>query len=311
MTVTLKVEVIVGPSEGVSPQIIRRNISTSFISSAPQNHPEKIPFKQNSLDFDRKIDLDLGTDVIIVEPQNFEQLMLKSLGLDWNVEEDKIESGETTKEIQSQNHRRKSEKHKKREIKEVGVRKIIVDKRKVKDDSATAASATDDNEDYDARGNLGDDSLAEESERTNVKEEALFSPELGSKAVKVELLESGRKNLKEQLFSSLLNLKESVAELKEGISFGKGAKGKKGKKEKIRKKEKGGKRVKKMKEKEREMDYGLWQPFYNVDVDDEVCDKKTILMFLLQPSFSSLTFLLLFSGSCSTFASHHALATSP
>ena len=267
MIVTLKVEVIVGPSEGVSPQIIRRKISTSFISSStPQHHPEKVPFKaplpQNSLDFDRKVDLDLGTDVIIVEPRNFEQLMLKSLGLDWNVDEDKIDSGQNAQEIQSQNHKRKIEKSRKREIKEVGVRKISGEKTKVKDDFAD-----DDNEDYEVRGNLGDDNLAEESERTNVKEEALFSQELGSKEVKVELLESGRKNLKEQLFSSLLNLKESVAELKEGISVGKGAKGKK---ENIRKKEKG---VKGVKEKEREMDYGLWQPFYNEDVGDEVATK--------------------------------------
>ena len=288
MTVTLKVELIVGPSEGVSPQIIRRNISASFISSsAPQHHTEKVPFKQNSLDFDRKVDLDLGTDVIIVEPQNFEQLMLKSLGLDWTVEEEKIEN---TKEMKSRNHKRKSEKNRKREIKEEkgGGRKIIGDKTKVKDDTF---AATDDNGDYDVRGNLGDDSLAEETERTNVKEEALFSPELGSKEVKVELLESGRKNLKEQLFSSLLNLKESVAELKEGISVGKGAKGKK---EKIRKKEKGGKGVKGkkekggkgvkgMKEKEREMDYGLWQPFYNEDVDDEVCDNCFYCNHLFHP----------------------------
>ena len=179
MTVTLKVELIVGPSEGVSPQIIRRNISASFISSAPQHHPEKVPFKQNSLDFDRKVDLDPGTDIFIEEPQNFEQLMLKSLGLDWTVEEVKIDSGQNTKDIQ--NHKRKIEKSRKREIKkeEGGGRKIIGDKMKVKDDTF---AATDDNEDYEVRGNLGDDSLAEESERTNVKEEALFSTELGSKA---------------------------------------------------------------------------------------------------------------------------------
>ena len=66
-------------------------------------------------------------------------------------------------------------------------------------------------------GNLGDDRLAEESERKNVKEEGHFSPELGSKEVKVEQFESksGSTKLKEQYFSSLLNLKESVAELKE------------------------------------------------------------------------------------------------
>merc|ERR1711978_407618 len=34
----------------------------------------------------------------------------------------------------------------------------------------------------------------------------------------IEKEESGSKNVKEQLFSSLLNLKESVAELQEGIS---------------------------------------------------------------------------------------------
>ena len=34
------------------------------------------------------------------------------------------------------------------------------------------------------------------------------------------------------------------------------------------KKGKGGKRVKEMTEKEREMDYCLWQPFYNEDVGD-------------------------------------------
>ena len=127
------------------------------------------------------------------------------------------------------------------------------------------------------RGNLGDDSLAEESKRTNVKEKGLFSPKLGSKGVKVEGFESesGRKNLKEQLFSSLLNLKESVAELKEGISVAKEVKGMKGK---GWMKGKGGKgvdekKVKEMREKEREMDYGLWQSFYNQDVGDEVATK--------------------------------------
>ena len=96
------------------------------------------------------------------------------------------------------------------------------------------------------------------------EEEGLFSPKLGNQEVKVEVFESesGRKNLKEQLFSSLLNLKESVVELKEGISVAKEVKGKKGKK------------VKEMREKEREMDYGLWQPFYNEDVDDEVATKN-------------------------------------
>merc|ERR550517_717130 len=197
--------------------------------------------------------------------------MLKSLGLDWIVEEDKIDGGQNTKEIQSQNHIRKSEKNRKREIKEGEGRKIIGDKTKVKDDIATSA-ATDDNGDYEVRGNLGDDSLAEESKRTNVKEEGFFSPELGSKEVKVEVFESesGRKNLKEQLFSSLLNLKESVAELKEGISVAKEVKGKKGKK------------VKEMREKEREMDYGLWQPFYNEDVrDEEVVPPSPVTMHLL------------------------------
>ena len=217
MTMTLKVEVIVAPSERVLPQIIRRNITASF--STPQHHPEKIPFNampRNSLDFDQKIDLDLGTDVIIVEPRNFEELMLKSLGLDWNVEEDKIDDGQNTKESQSPNDRRKSEKTRKREIKEEEGRKIIGDKTKVKDDFATFA-ATDDNGDYHVRGNLGDDSLAEESKRTNVKEKGLFSPELGSKEVEVEVFESesGRKNLKEQLFSSLLNLKEGISAAKE------------------------------------------------------------------------------------------------
>ena len=100
-----------------------------------------------------------------------------------------------------------------------------------------------------------------------MKEEGHFSPELGSKEVKVEQFESksGSTKLKEQYFSSLLNLKESVAELKEGISVGEEMKWMGRMKEK---KGKGGKRVKEMTEKEREMDYCLWQPFYNEDVGD-------------------------------------------
>ena len=257
---------LVGARKGGWPQIIRRNISASFSSSTPQNHPEKIPFNaspQNSLDFDRNSDLDLRTDSIIEEPRNFEELMLKSLGLDWNADEDKIDKRKNTKQSQSENHKRKSEKNRKREIKVGDGRKIIGDTTKVKDDSAIAG---DDNGDYEVRGNLGDDSLAEGSERTNVKEEeGLFSPKLGSQEVKVEVFgsESGRKNLKEKLFSSLLNLKESVAELKEGISVAKEVKGV---------------GVKKMREKEREMDYGLWQPFYNEDVEEEVHNGIHILM---------------------------------
>jgi len=255
-----EVEVLVGPGEGGWPQIIRRNISASF-SSTPQNHPEKISFNalpQNSLDLDRKSDLDLRTDSIIEEPQNFEELMLKSLGLDWNVDEDKIDMRKNPNQSQSENHKRTSEKNRKREIKVGDAREIIGDMAKVKDDSAIGG---DDNGDYEVRGNLGDDSLAEGSERTNVKEEeGLFSPELGNQEVKVEVFESesGRTNLKEQLFSSLLNLKESVDELKEGISVAKEVKGK------GMKNGNGGKVVK-----EREMDYGLWQPFYNEDAEDE------------------------------------------
>ena len=73
---------------------------------------------RNSLDYDRKIDLHLGTDVIMVEPRNFEELMVKSLGLDWN--EDTLNRGENAKEIRSQNHKRQSEKNIKREIKDEG-----------------------------------------------------------------------------------------------------------------------------------------------------------------------------------------------
>ena len=259
MTLILKVEVIVAPSEQVSPQIIRRKISTSF-SNTPQHHPpEKTSLKalpKNSPDFYRKIDLNLGTDIIVEEPRNFEELMLKSLGLDWNVDEDKQDTGRSTKEGRSEHPKQKSGKNGKREIKEGGQHKIIADKTKVKDGSviAAAAAAADDNGDYQVRGNPGDDSLAKESERTDVKEE-LFSQESGSKESKSGRKESkpGRTNLKEQLFSSLLNLKESVVELKKGISVAK------------EKKE-----VKEVRENEREMDYGLWQPFYNEDVDTEV-----------------------------------------
>ena len=274
---------LVGARKGGWPQIIRRNISASFSSSTPQNHPEKIPFNaspQNSLDFDRNSDLDLRTDSIIEEPRNFEELMLKSLGLDWNADEDKkIDKRKNTKQSQSENHKRKSEKNRKREIKVGDGRKIIGDKTKVKDDSAIAG---DDNGDYEVRGNLGDDSLAEGSERTNVKEEeGLFSPNLGSQEVKVEVFESesGRTNLKEKLFSSLLNLKESVAELKEGISVAKEVKGM---------------GVKKMREKEREMDYGLWQPFYNEDVEDEVHNGIHILMSFQCNHLSSIAFSFFF-----------------
>ena len=274
---------LVGARKGGWPQIIRRNISASFSSSTPQNHPEKIPFNaspQNSLDFDRNSDLDLRTDSIIEEPRNFEELMLKSLGLDWNADEDKkIDKRKNTKQSQSENHKRKSEKNRKREIKVGDGRKIIGDKTKVKDDSAIAG---DDNGDYEVRGNLGDDSLAEGSERTNVKEEeGLFSPKLGNQEVKVEVFESesGRKNLKEKLFSSLLNLKESVAELKEGISVAKEVKGKV---------------VKEMREKEREMDYGLWQPFYNEDVEEEVHNGIHILMSFQCNHLSSIAFSFFF-----------------
>ena len=260
MTLILKVEVIVAPSEQVSPQIIRRKIATSF-SNTPQHHPEKTSIKalpKNSPDFDRKIDLNLGTDIIVEEPRNFEQLMLKSLGLDWNVDDDKLDSGENTKKSWSEHPKRKSGKNGKREIKEGGQHKIIADKTKVKDGSViAAAAAADDNGDYQVRGNPGDDSLAEESERTHVKEE-LFSQESGSKESESGRKESkpGRTNLKEQLFSSLLNLKESVVELKKGIS--------------VAKEKKEMKEMKEVRENEREMDYGLWQPFYNEDVDTEV-----------------------------------------
>ena len=74
----------------------------------------------------------------------------------------------------------------------------------------------------------------------------------------IEKGESGSKNLKEQLFSSLLNLKESVAELQEGIS--KEVEVKKDLDEVGREKEEMG-------EKDREMDYGLWKPFYNDNVE--------------------------------------------
>ena len=76
----------------------------------------------------------------------------------------------------------------------------------------------------------------------------------------IEKGESGSKNLKEQLFSSLLNLKESVAELQEGIS--KEVEVKKDLEEVGREKEEVG-------EKDREMDYGLWKPFYNDNVEVE------------------------------------------
>ena len=261
MTLILKVEVIVAPSEQVSPQIIRRKIATSFSSTPQHDPPEKTSLKalpKNSPDFDRKIDLNLGTDIIVEEPRNFEQLMLKSLGLDWNVDDDKLDSGENTKKSWSEHPKRKSGKNGKREIKEGGRHKIIADKTKVKDDSViAAAAAADDNGDYQVRGNPGDDSLAEESKRTNVKEE-LFSQESGSKESESGRKESkpGRTNLKEQLFSSLLNLKESVVELKKGIS--------------VAKEKKEMKEMKEVRENEREMDYGLWQPFYNEDVDTEV-----------------------------------------
>ena len=258
-----QVKVLVAPSQQVSPQIIRRNISASFSTpgvadtqrlsfSIPQHTGKISTSSQNSIDFDEKNDINLRTDLISEEPQNFEELMLKSLGLDWNVDREKMEGQETQVGGRLQNLKIKSDKNRKREIKR---RKIVGDTTKVKDDTASSAAADDDNGGYQSqRGKLDDDSLAEDSERTNVKE-GLFSQESGSK--EVFPAESGRKNLKEQLFSSLLNLKESVAELQEGISVDKEVQEKMGGKGK-------------MEDKEREMDYGLWQPFYNKDAKDEV-----------------------------------------
>ena len=280
-----QVKVLVAPSQQVSPQIIRRKISASFSTpgvadtqrlsfSIPQHTGKISTSSQNSIDFDQKNDINLRTDIISEEPQNFEELMLKSLGLDWNVDREKMEGQETQVGGRLQNLKIKSDKNRKREIKR---RKIVGDTTKVKDDTASSAAADDDNGDYQSqRGKLDDDSLAEEQERTNVKE-GLFLQESGSKEVKVEVFpaESGRKNLKEQLFSSLLNLKESVAELQEGISVDKevkekmGGQGKMGGKGKMGGQEKMGGRGK-MEDKEREMDYGLWQPFYNEDAEDEV-----------------------------------------
>ena len=263
-----QVKVLVAPSQQVSPQIIRRKISASFSTpgvaadtqrlsfSIPQHTGKISTSSQNSIDFDQKNDINLRTDIISEEPQNFGELMLKSLGLDWNVDQEKMEGQETQVGGRFQNRKIKSDKNRKREIKR---RKIVGDTTKVKDDTASSAASDDDNGDYQSqRGKLDDDSLAEDSERTNVKE-GLFSQESGSKEVKVEVFpaESGRKNLKEQLFSSLLNLKESVAELQEGISVDKEVKEKMGGQGK-------------MEDKEREMDYGLWQPFYNEDAEDEV-----------------------------------------
>ena len=121
---------------------------------------------------------------------------------------------------------------------------VTGDETKVKDGA--------DKDDRSQPGNRDGDNLAEELERTKMKEEG-----------NIEKEESGSKNLKEQLFSSLLNLKESVAELQEGIS-----------KEVVENKNfqevermEGKMSKNKMGEKDREMDYGLWKPFYNDNVE--------------------------------------------
>ena len=97
---------IVAPSQRELPSIIRRNISASF--STPQNF----------VDFDQNINHNLlKTDIISEEPRNFEELMLKSLGLEWNVDEtDELEIDANSAHSQSEEQqRRKSGRNRKRE----------------------------------------------------------------------------------------------------------------------------------------------------------------------------------------------------
>ena len=230
---------IVAPSQRELPSIIRRNISASF--STPQNF----------VDFHQNINHNLlETDIISGEPRNFEELMLKSLGLEWNVDEtDELEIDENSGQSQSekQQQRRKSGRNRKRETKQkvdAGPSNVTGDETKVKDGA--------DKDDRSQPGNRDGDNLAEELGRTKMKEGGYIEKE-----------ESGSKNVKEQLFSSLLNLKESVAELQEGIS--KEAVEEKNLQEVERMEGKMSKN--KMGEKNREMDYGLWKPFYNGNVE--------------------------------------------
>ena len=228
---------IVAPSQRELPSIIRRNISASF--STPQNF----------VDFHQNINHNLlKTDIISEEPRNFEELMLKSLGLEWNVDEtDELEIDENSAHSQSEEQqRRKSRRNRKRETKQkvdANRRNVTGDETKVKDGA--------DKDDRSQPGNRDGVNLAEGLGRTKMKEGG-----------NIEKGESGSKNLKEQLFSSLLNLKESVAELQEGIS-----------KEVVENKNfqevermEGKMSKNKMGEKDREMDYGLWKPFYNDNV---------------------------------------------
>ena len=224
---------IVAPSQRELPSIIRRNISASF--STPQNF---VDFHQN---FNHNL---LKTDIISEEPRNFEELMLKSLGLEWTVDEtDELEIDENSAQSQSEEQqRRKSRRNRKRETKQkVDTRpsNVTGDETKVKDGA--------DKDDRSQPGNRDGDNLAEELGGTKMKEESY-----------IEKGESGSKNLKEQLFSSLLNLKESVAELQEGIS----------KEVEVKKDlEEVGREQEEVGEKDREMDYGLWKPFYNDNVE--------------------------------------------
>ena len=164
-----------------------------------------------------------------------------SSGAVWNVDE--IEIVENSAHSQSEEQqRRKSRRNRKRETKQkVDTRpsNVTGDETKVKDGA--------DKDDRSQPGNRDGDNLAEELGGTKMKEGGYIEKE-----------ESGSKNVKEQLFSSLLNLKESVAELQEGIS--KELEVKKDLEEVGREKEEVG-------EKNREMDYGLWKPFYNANVE--------------------------------------------
>ena len=226
---------IVAPSQRELPSIIRRNISASF--STPRIF----------VDFHQNINHNLlKTDIISEEPRNFEELMLKSLGLEWTVDEtDELEIDENSAHSQSEEQqRRKSGRNRKRETKQ----KVDADRRNVTGDETKVKDVAD-KDDRSQPGNRDGDNLAEELGGTKMKEES-----------DIEKKESGSKNLKEQLFSSLLNLKESVAELQEGIS----------KEVEVKKDlEEVGREKNKMGEKDREMDYGLWKPFYNDNVEVE------------------------------------------
>ena len=148
-------EVIVAPSQRELPSIIRRNISASF----------RTP--QNFVGFDQNINHNLlKTDIISEEPRNFEELMLKSLGLEWNVDEtDELEIDENSAQSQSEEQqRRKSGRNRKRETKQ----KVDADRRNVTGDETKVKDGAD-KDDRSQPGNRDGDNLAGELGGTNIK----------------------------------------------------------------------------------------------------------------------------------------------